>query len=97
MSIFIMSFLASCKKDIYCNCKSTIEQNNPWNKNDSVNGITKTKYFYVTVKNSTKNQAAKRECSSYQIKTEPTIYNQDAHGNVTISYQTVTNVDCTIK
>lgn len=96
--IFIIIIgLNSCKKDIHCNCKITTEQNNPYNLNDPVNGKVETKYIYITVKNSTIKQAEKRECSSYITKTEPTIYNEDAHGNITIDYQTITNVDCLLK
>jgi len=93
----IITLFISCKKDIHCNCKITTEQNNPYNSNDTVNGKITTTYLYVTVKNSTIKQASKRECSSYITKTEPTRYNEDSHGNISISYQTVTNVDCILK
>lgn len=75
LAIIIILGLSSCKKDIHCNCKVTTTQN----------GVDTVTYEYVTVKNSTIRQAAKRECSSYSIKSE-------AGPN-----QTNKNVDCLLK
>ncbi len=87
LGILLIFIIVSCKKDIHCNCKTTIS---------SDDGTTKSYYTYVTVNHSTENQAKKGKCQDYNIKTEPTRY-YDEQGNRDTIYQTTTNFKCDLK
>lgn len=86
LTLVALLVLNSCKKDIHCNCKTEIIENNK----------STVKYSYITVKNSTEKRAVKGQCSSYSIKTEPTRYYDD-YGNRDTIYQTITNFECFLK